>query len=546
MTPADLADAVRAAVRAGVDAGDFVVAVPDEVVVERPRAREHGDYATNVALRLAKQAQRPSREVAQAIAERLHEHPGIVRVDVAGPGFLNVTVAAAALGDLAHAIVTAGARYGRNETLAGQRINLEYVSANPTGPIHIGGARWAAVGDALARLFAACGASVTREYYINDAGAQIDRFAASLYAAATGRPSPENGYHGDYIGELANRITRAEPALLAQPEVKAVEVFRRDGVKLMVADIRRSLADFGVDFDVFFSERELHASGAIEQAIDRLRSAGCVYSSEGALWLRTTDFGDDKDRVIVRSDGRPAYFAADLAYYVNKRERGFDRVVIVLAADHHGYVARMRALVRALGDDPDATLSIPLGQLVTVSGGKLSKRAGQVLTLDELVDAIGVDAARYALVRSSMDTPIDIDLDLWSRQASDNPVFYVQYAHARLASIKRNAAELGVLTADFGPELLSHEKEGALLAELGEFPRVVAAAAELTEPHRVARYLESVAGAYHRFYDSCRVLPQGDEAPTAQHSARLWLCEATRTVLAHGLALLGVTAPERM
>jgi arginyl-tRNA synthetase len=546
VTPADLADAVRAAVRAAIDRGALAVAVPDEVVVERPRIRNHGDYATNVALRLAKESGRPPREVAHEVAARLHEQAGIGQVDVAGPGFLNITLGVGALGELARTVVTAGESYGRSGALAGQRINLEYVSANPTGPIHVGGARWAAVGDALARLFEACGASVTREYYINDAGAQIDRFAASLYAAATGRPTPEDGYHGDYIGELATRITRGEPALLGRPEAKAVEVFRREGVELMVADIRRSLADFGVDFDVFFSERELHASGAIDQAVDRLREAGAVYLSEGALWLRTTDFGDDKDRVIIRADGRPAYFAADLAYYVNKRDRGFDRVVIVLAADHHGYVARLRALVRALGDDPDATLSVPLGQLVSVSGGTLSKRDGQLLTLDELTHAIGVDAARYALVRSSMDTPIDIDLDLWSRQTSDNPVFYVQYAHARLASITRNAAQLGVEAADFDPTLLGHDREAALLTELGEFPRVVAAAAELSEPHRVARYLESLAGAYHRFYDSCRVLPQGDESPTAQHSARLWLCEATRVVLANGLGLLGVTAPERM
>ncbi|HEY2174013.1 MAG TPA: arginine--tRNA ligase [Mycobacteriales bacterium] len=547
MTPADLAEAIRDALQKAVDDGALHVPVPDEVVVERPRNRDHGDYATNVAMRLAKPAGRPPREVAEMLASRLLTHDGITEVEVAGPGFLNITLAQAALGELARTVVTAGQAYGRTDELAGQKINLEFVSANPVGPVHIGAVRWAAVGDAVARLLAAGGAEVTREYYFNDAGGQIDRFAASLYAAATGRPIPENGYRGDYIAEIADRVVAANPGVLDAPEDKAVEVFRRDGVQMMFTEIKQSLASFGVVFDVYFNENELHTSGAIDDTVQRLRDSGHVYEADGAVWLRTTDFGDDKDRVIVRSNGRPTYFNADLAYYVDKRERGFDRAVIILGADHHGYVGRMRALVAGLGEDPDRTLEILIGQMVTLHGGKMSKRAGNLLTLDDLVAAIGVDAARYALVRWSMDSTIDLDLDLWASATSDNPVFYVQYAHARLASLQRNAAELGIERGDdFDPALLGHPQETDLLAALGEYPRVVASAAELREPHRVARYLESLAGTYHRFYDACRVLPQGDDEATPLTGARLWLCEATRVVLANGLGLLGVSAPERM
>ncbi|MGI9092799.1 MAG: arginine--tRNA ligase [Mycobacteriales bacterium] len=547
MTPDDLAETVRAAVAAAIDAGDFAAPVPDDVVVEHPKNREHGDYATNVALRLAEPAGKPPREVAAAIKSRLEAAAGIAAVDIAGPGFLNVTLAKDAFGELARTVVTAGTAYGSNTALAGQRINLEFISANPTGPLHIAHVRWAAVGDAMARLMQASGAYVEREYYFNDAGAQIERFAASLYAVATGAPVPENGYQGHYIEDIARRVIDANPGLTGEVEEKAVEVFRREGIELMFADIRASLERLGVHFDVYFNERDLHASGAIEDTVRRLRAAGHVFDADGAIWLRTTDFGDDKDRVIVRSDGRPTYFCADLAYYVDKRERGFDKVVIILGADHHGYLGRMRAMVAGLGEDPDEHFEIPLGQLVTVHGSRLSKRAGNVVTLDELVDAISVDAARYALVRSSMDSAIDIDADLWVRHTNENPVFYVQYAHARLASLQRNAAELGIDRGDdFDPGLLSDERETDLLSAVGEYPRSVASAAELREPHRVARYLESLAGTYHRFYDACRVLPQGDEEATPLTAARLWLCEATRVVLANGLGVLGVSAPDRM
>jgi arginyl-tRNA synthetase len=550
VTPAELSTAVRAAVQAAVDAGDLVVPVPDEVRLERPKVKEHGDYATSVALQLAKPAGQAPRQVAEVIATQLRGSAGVATVDVAGPGFLNITLDAAAQGELARTVVTAGAGYGGGTTSAGHRYNLEFVSANPTGPLHLGHVRWAAVGDALARILQFTGAEVAREYYFNDAGVQIDRFAGSLLAAAKGEPTPEGGYGGAYIGELAAEVVAAQPDLLDRPESEALAVFRREGMDLMFAEIRRSLADFGVVFDVYFNEKDLHERGALKAALTRLTEEGHVFEQDGATWLRTTTFGDDKDRVLVKSDGDWTYFAADCAYYLDKRERGFDKVVIMLGADHHGYIGRYRALVSAYGDDPDEHFEILLGQLVNLFQNgqplKMSKRAGTSVTLEELVAAIGADAGRYALARYSTDSTIDLDLDLWARKTSDNPVFYVQYAHARVASLLRNAGELGLDKGELHPELLSHDREGVLLRALGEFPRVVASAAELREVHRVARYLEELAGDYHRFYDACRVLPRGDEEPTDVHRARLWLVEATRIVLANGLGLLGVTAPDRM
>jgi arginyl-tRNA synthetase len=553
VTPEQLQDVVRTAVGGAVGRGVLAVEVPDEVVVERPRNREHGDYATNVALRLAKAAGRPPREVAELLAAELREQPGIARVDVAGPGFLNITLAQGALGAIAVQAVTAADAYGRTDVMAGQRLNLEFVSANPTGPVHIGGTRWAAVGDALGRLLESSGAEVTREYYLNDAGAQIDRFALSLLAAAHGRPVPEDGYAGSYIGEIAGQVLAAEPGLLDRAEDEQLRVFRSRGVELMVAEIRRALEAFGVHFDVWFSETSLHHGGALEKALARLREQGHVYETDGAVWLRTTDFGDDKDRVLVKADGETTYFASDCAYYLDKRERGFDKVVIMLGADHTGYVGRYKALAAATGDDPDTHLEILVGQLVNLlrdgAPVRMSKRAGTVVVLEDLVDAIGADAARYALARASVDQQIDIDLDLWARKTNDNPVFYVQYAHARISSVLRNATDLGIALGEPGDvdiTQLGHERENDLLRAIGEFPRVLSGAAELRAPHRVARYLEELAGTYHRFYDSCRVLPRGDEETGPLNVARLWLCAATATVLRNGLAVLGVTAPERM
>jgi arginyl-tRNA synthetase len=552
VTPAELGAAVRAAVAAAVEAGALSVPVPDEVVVERTKNRDHGDYATNVALQLAKPAGRPPRDVAAVIAGHLAGLEGIASVEVAGPGFLNLRLAETALAQVALTAVAAGVVYGRNDAASGQTINLEFVSANPTGPIHIGGVRWAAVGDALARLLEASGAKVTREYYFNDHGAQIDRFARSLVARARNEPPPEDGYGGAYIGEIVEAVLAKVPDALQQDDPQ--EVFRREGVALMFALIRQSLHDFGVDFDVYFHENTLHESGAVERAIDRLRNLGRIYEQDGAIWLRTTDLGDDKDRVVVKSNGEPSYISADLAYYLDKRERGFDRVVIMLGADHSGYVGRLMAMCAAFGDTPGVHLEILIGQLVNLLRGgeplRMSKRAGNVITLEDLVDAIGVDAARYALVRSSADSQLDIDLELWARRSSDNPVFYVQYAATRAASVLRNAAEMGIEQLDPSEvdlSLLSHPRETALLLALAELPRVVATAAELREPHRVARYLEEqVAKSAQRFWDECQVLPKGDEAVTPLTHARLLLWRATRVVLENGLTLLGVTAPERM
>ena len=430
-----------------------------------------------------------------------------------------------------------------------QKINLEFVSANPTGPIHIGGTRWAAVGDALGRLLSSQGAEVVREYYFNDHGAQIDRFSRSLIAAAKGEPTPEDGYAGSYITEIAAQVLEKAPDALSQPDEQQHETFRSIGVDLMFSHIKQSLHDFGTDFDVYTHEDSMHTSGRVEQAIARLRETGNIYEKDGATWLRTTEFGDDKDRVVIKSDGQPAYIAADLAYYLDKRQRGFDLCIYMLGADHHGYIARLKAAAAALGDDPD-TVEVLIGQMVNlVRDGqpvRMSKRAGTVITLDDLVEAIGVDAARYSLIRSSVDTPIDIDLALWSSASNENPVYYVQYAHARLSALARNAAELGLVPDTGHLELLTHEREGTLIRNIGEFPRVLKTAAGQREPHRISRYLEDLAGDYHRFYDTCRVLPQGDEAPTELHTARLALCQATRQVIANGLGILGVTAPERM
>jgi len=550
VTPADLADLLRRTAASVLDEhGLDTAALPAAVTVERPRNPEHGDYATNLALQVAKKVGVNPRELADWLAAALAGADGIASADVAGPGFVNLRIEASAQGVIVSDVLTAQSGYGNSDLLDGRLINLEFVSANPTGPIHIGGTRWAAVGDALGRLLSTQGAAVVREYYFNDHGAQIDRFVNSLIAAANGRPAPENGYAGAYISDIAAQILAKAPDAMSLPEAEQHEVFRSIGVELMFDHIKASLHDFGTDFDVYTHEDSMHSSGRVEQAIAKLRETGAIYSKDGATWLRTTEFGDDKDRVVIKSDGQPAYIAGDLAYYLDKRQRGFDLCIYMLGADHHGYIARLKAAAAALGDDPD-TVEVLIGQLVNlVRDGapvRMSKRAGTVITLDDLVEAIGVDAARYSLIRSSVDTPIDIDLALWSSASSENPVYYVQYAHARLCALARNAAELG-LTHDVAHlDLLSHDKEGALIRNLGEFPRVLQSAASLREPHRVCRYLEDLAGDYHRFYDSCRVLPQGDEQAGDLNRARLALCEATRQVIGNGLAILGVTAPERM
>ena len=520
------------------------------VTVERPRNPEHGDYASNLALQLGKKVGANPRELAGWLAEALAQARrhrlgggGRPRLHQPAPGSVGAGRRSSTTSS------TPATRFGDSDALAGHNINLEFVSANPTGPIHIGGTRWAAVGDALGRLLTTQGADVVREYYFNDHGAQIDRFASSLIAAAKGEPTPEDGYAGSYIADIAAQVLQKAPDALSLPDAEMHETFREIGVDLMFTHIKESLHEFGTDFDVYTHEDSMHTSGRVDQAIARLRESGNIYEKDGATWLRTSAFGDDKDRVVIKSDGNPAYIAGDIAYYLDKRQRGFDLCIYMLGADHHGYIARLKAVAAAFGDDP-ATVEVLIGQMVNlVRDGqpvRMSKRAGTVITLDDLVEAIGVDAARYSLIRSSVDTPIDIDLALWSSASNENPVYYVQYAHARLSALARNAAELGLIPDTGHLELLSHDKEGTLLRTIGEFPRVLKTAASLREPHRVCRYLEDLAGDYHRFYDSCRVLPQGDEQPTDLHTARLALCQATRQVIANGLAILGVSAPERM
>lgn len=550
MTPADLAALLKATAAAVLAEHSLdTSALPDTITVERPRNPEHGDYATNIALQLGKKVGVNPRELAGWLATALADAEGIAGAEIAGPGFVNLRIEASAQGVVVTNVLAAGAGYGSSADLADQVINLEFVSANPTGPIHIGGTRWAAVGDALGRLLSTQGAAVTREYYFNDHGAQIDRFARSLVAAAKGEPAPEDGYAGSYINDIAAAIVAQAPDVLSQPAEQQQETFRSIGVDLMFAHIKSSLHDFGTDFDVYTHEDSMHTSGRVQQAIQRLRDNGAIYEKDGAIWLRTTEFGDDKDRVVIKSDGNPAYVAGDLAYYLDKRERGFTLCIYMLGADHHGYIARLKAAAAALGDDP-ATVEVLIGQMVNlVRDGqpvRMSKRAGTVITLDDLVDAIGVDAARYVLIRSSVNSPIDIDLGLWASASNENPVYYVQYAHARLSALARNAAELGLSADTAHLDLLTHDREATLMRNLGEFGRILKTAATLREPHRVCRYLEDLAGDYHRFYDSCRVLPQGDEQPTDLNAARLALCAATRQTIANGLAILGVSAPERM
>lgn len=551
MTPEQLSEAILSALRSMAEAEKLDAAlIPTSVVVERPKNRDHGDWATNVAMQLAGKFQIAPRAFAEKLATRLGEVSGIEKVDVAGPGFINLFVSNQAAGLLIQTIVSEGEAFGRNSQLDGVKLNLEFVSANPTGPIHLGGTRWAAVGDSLARIFEFSGAEVVREYYFNDHGAQIDRFSRSLLAAAKGEPAPEDGYAGQYIKEIAKQVLETEPSVLMLDQEQAQEVFRARGVELMFAGIRASLEEFGVHFDVYFHENSLYESGAVEKSIAKLKELGHMFEAEGALWLRSSAFGDDRDRVVIKSDGDAAYIAGDIAYYLDKRERGFDRCIYMLGADHHGYIPRMYALCEAFGDKPGEHMEILIGQMVNlVKDGepvRMSKRAGNVVTMEDLVDAVGTDAARYALTRSSINSTLDVDLDQISKRTNDNPVFYVQYAHARTIQVARNAESFAVDHSEFVPELLSHESEQELIAKLAQFPKAVVAAGEFREPHRIARYLEEVAGAYHRFYDNCRVTPLPTKPVESVHRTRLWLNSATGVVIRNGLSLLGVSAPERM
>ena len=526
--------------------------IPTSLTLERPKNRDHGDYATSIALALSKPSGIAPRKIAEIIVAGLKARKDIAALEIAGPGFVNITLDKSSQGGVIANILAAGKTFGHGNKLNGIAINLEFISANPTGPLHLGHTRWAAVGDALGRVLSAAGAKVAREFYINDRGVQMDKFGASLQSAALGQPRPEDGYHGAYIDDLAKEVVQANPEVLKLSGEEQTFAFRDIGYKLQLAQQQSVLDKFGTHFDVWFSEKSLYDNNFFAHCQEVLKSKGHVFVDGGAIWLRTTDFGDDKDRVMVKSDGSMAYFASDSAYYISKRERGFEICIYMLGADHHGYTGRLKALAACNGDDPEYSVEILIGQLVKIMEGgeevKLSKRAGTIITLEELVEKVGVDAARYTLIRYPVDTPMVMDVDVLRSRTNENPVYYVQYAHARICAVLRNATDLGIKYGAelIHPELLVHERERELIGALGEFPRVVAGAAELREPHRVARYVEELAGVYHRFYADCRVLPLGDETPSELHSARATLCSATAQVISNGLELLGVSAPEKM
>lgn len=546
MTPEELSSAISSCLKDAVAAGEIDVELPSEVRVERPKSREHGDWATNIALQLSKKAGMNPRQFAEILKGRLEALDGVASVEIAGPGFLNIRLDAAAAGELARNIVEAGRAYGTNAALAGHVINMEFVSANPTGPLHLAHTRWAALGDSLARVLSASGAEVTKEYYINDAGTQMNNFAASVLASIKGRPTPEGGYPGEYIADLGRTVLTERPDAVELSDDVALPVVRDIAYRAQMDDIKETLAAFRVHFDVYFSETGLHDGGAVEQAVDRLREQGHVYDDGGAVWLRTTDFGDDKDRVLIRANGEPTYFASDAAYYLSKKDRGFTEKIYLLGADHHGYIGRLKAIAACAGDDMDANIEVLIGQMVSVNGARLSKRAGNIIELRDLLDWLGADALRYSLGRSPADSAMSLDPELLKKNTNENPVFYVQYAHARTCAVSRNAVAAGVDRSAFDAGALNHPADAELLAHLGSYPAVVAQAAKFREPHRVARHLEVIAGAYHRWYDACRVTPLGDEQVTDTNRTRLWLNDAVTQVLANGLDLLGVSAPERM
>ncbi len=559
-----LAEVISTEVSAGSLTGDQAKTIAaalanneyeDLIAIERPKNRDHGDYASSISLSLAKSEGKKPIEIANLIKDGLSQKSYqelFAKVEIAGPGFINLTLNKSSQGAIVNRILTEKNNFGKVKVLEGTAINLEFISANPTGPLHLGHTRWAAVGDALASVLAAAGARVTREFYINDRGNQMDLFGASIRAAVLGIARPEDGYQGDYIAELGKLIDAQHPEYKGLPEGEAIVAYREAGYALQLQQQKDVLDNFGTHFDIWFSERSLHESNAWEKSLAKLKSQGHVYENEGAIWLRTTDFKDDKDRVLVKSGGELTYFASDTAYYLDKRERGFDICIYMLGADHHGYVGRLKTTAACAGDDPEYNIEILIGQMVKIIEGgeelKLSKRAGTIITLEELVEKVGVDAARYTLIRYPVETPMIMDVDLLKKRTNENPVYYVQYAHARIAALLRNADELGIKYGleVFDAEILEHQRERELLGGLAQYPEVVTSAAELRSPHRIARYVEELATLYHGFYSDCRVLPIGDEKASPIHQARATLCAATMQVISNGLSLLGVSSPERM
>ncbi|CAN5722438.1 arginine--tRNA ligase [soil metagenome] len=534
--PEQLAVAIRKALAAA--------GLPDrDPVFERPNNPDHGDWSTNVALSLAKPVGKPPRDVAQTVVQALGQIADVAAVEIAGPGFINFRLAQDAFSDIVRRAVRAGEdRYGRSDTGAGRSANVEFVSANPTGPLHVGHGRWVATGDAIASLLEATGWSVVREYYLNDAGNQVGLFGASVGALMRNEAVPDDGYKGGYVVEIAAEASAAgvDPA-----DHAAVTQFAYEA---MVAQIRHTMESIGINIDVWFSERSLHDSGSVAHTIEKLRQTGQAYTADGATWLRTSDFGDDKDRVLIKADGVTTYFAADTAYLADKIGRGFDLAIYLLGADHHGYVGRLRAIARAEGV-PDDVVEILIGQMVNLLRDgqpiRMGKRSGNFVSLDELIEEVGADAARYTFLRSSMDTSQDFDIATVISQDKSNPVHYINYSYARVNGIGRKAVSVGfdpghVDEADLA--LLEHPTERELIRRIDAFPEVVARAAEDRAPHRVARYAEDLADAFHRFYTECQVISDDHELSVS----RYWLCEATRVCVAAALGLLGVSPRARM
>lgn len=524
-----------------------------EISLESPKIKSHGDFATNIAMKLAKIAKMPPRQIAETIVKHLNQETGsIEKVEIAGPGFINFFMKDTFLENVVEAVLEAGSNYGKSNSGEGERIQVEFVSVNPTGDLHLGHARGAAFGDILCNVYETAGYQVEREYYINDAGNQMNQLALSVearYLEALDKPSnmPEDGYKGEDIIEVGKELAeKYNTDLLEKSDAERLKFFREYGLEYEIKKIKTDLEAFGVHFDHWFSEQSLYDSGKIKTSLNKLKEAGYTYESEGATWLRSTDFGDDKDRVLIKQDGTYTYLTPDIAYHQNKFERGFDKVINVWGADHHGYVSRMNAAIQALGY-PVEKFSVNIIQMVNLFEDgeriRMSKRTGKAVALRELMDEVGVDAVRYFFSMRSNDSQLDFDLDLARSESNENPVFYVQYAHARIATILSNAKAAGYeLDASYDPKLLVSEKEIDLLKQLAAFPVVVADAAKLETPHRVTQYVYDLAAMLHSFYNAEKVLSD-DKALT---QSRLALVQAVKITLANGLKILGVSAPEQM
>ena len=549
-----LQQSIKAALAAAIEKASLVEAGTEvNIHLETPKDKANGDFATNVAMQLTKLAKKPPRAIAEAIIENIvTEGTDIEKIEIAGPGFMNITVRKDFLASVVKAAVEQGENYGRSNAGAGEKIQVEFVSANPTGDLHLGHARGASVGDSLCNVMDFAGFDVSREYYINDAGNQINNLAYSLearYKQALGMDAemPEDGYHGPDIIEIAGKLKEEfGEAILEKSDEERFKFFREHGLRLELAKLQNDLRNFRVEFDVWYSETSLYGNGKIEAALDKLKANGHVFEEEGATWFRSTTFGDDKDRVLIKNDGSFTYLTPDIAYHEDKLQRGFDKLVNIWGADHHGYIPRMKAAIEALGYDR-GTLEVDIIQMVQLYKDgekfKMSKRTGNAVTMRELVEEVGLDAVRYFFVKTAGDSHMDFDLDLAVSQSNDNPVYYAQYAHTRIASILRSAEEQGYTASLENLGLLTAEKEEDVLKKVGAFPQVVADAAKHRTPHRIANYIQDLASAFHSFYGAEKVINAEDKALT---EARLALITSVKTTMANALRLIGVSAPEKM